>query len=86
MLVLFSNQSGEKMSHLSLCVYTVKTKLYKQSSGYSEVPYFMFASGNWDKMKTVGNEHRQKLIMKTRIRNTKLDFPVEHSFMAAVGN
>lgn len=74
------------MPQLQLCVYTVKTKLYKQSSGYSELPNFMLASGNWDKMETVGNEQRQRQTMKTRKRKTEQDFPVYHSLVAAVGN
>lgn len=79
------------MPQLQLCVYTVKTKLYKQSSGYSELPNFMLASGNWDKMETVGNEQRQRQTMKTRKGNTETDlwqtdFPVYHSLVAAVGN
>lgn len=54
------------MPHLQLCVrvYTVKTKLYKQASGYSELPTEL-ASGNLDKIETVGNEQRQRWTMKT---------------------
>lgn len=72
----------------SICssVYTVKTQHYKQSSGYPELPNFMLASGNWDRMETMGNEQRQRQKMKTRPRNTERDFPVYHSLVAAVGN
>lgn len=69
------DQWSEKMLHVQLCVCTAKAKHYKQSSGYPEPPNFLLASGKWEWMETMGNEQRKRHRMKTRMRETKKDFP-----------
>lgn len=69
-----------------MCVYTAKAKQYKQSGGYPELPNFMLAPGQRDSMETMGNEQRQSQRMKTKMRETKRDFPGCNSSVAVVGN